>query len=41
MHWRTFERLQAQHDAYVAVSLAEMGRMLGIMESRLDKIRRR
>lgn len=41
MHWRTFERLQARHDAYVAVSLAEMGRMLGIMESRLDKIRRR
>ncbi len=41
MHWRTFERLQARHDAYVAVSLAEMGKMLGIMESRLDKIRRR
>ena len=40
MHWRTFERLQAKHDALVQVAFAEMGRMLGLMESRLDNIRR-
>jgi len=40
MHWRTFERLQASHDTYMAVSLAEMSRMLGTMKSRLNKLRR-
>ena len=41
MHWRTFERLQAKHDAMVQVSFSEMGRMMGVMESRLGNIRRR
>ena len=41
MHWRTFERLQAKHDALVQVSFSEMGRMMGVMESRLGNIRRR
>ena len=41
MHWRTFERLQAKHDALVQVSFSEMARMMGLMESRLGNIRRR
>lgn len=40
MHWRTFERLQAKHDALVVVALAEMGRMVGLIESRLDNTQR-
>lgn len=35
MHWRTFERLQARHDALMQTSLMEMSRVLGVMESRL------
>lgn len=31
MHWRTFERLKAQHDAHVAVSLAGMAQWLGLI----------
>ena len=30
MHWRTFERLKARHDAHVAVSLAGMADQLGL-----------
>lgn len=41
MHWCTFERLQARHDALVLVSVTEMSRMLGRVESRLNNIRRR
>ena len=32
MHWRTFERLKAQHDAHVAVSLAGMANQLRLKE---------
>ena len=38
MHWRTFERLQARHEAFVGVSLAGMARRLGILGSRLEDI---
>lgn len=31
MHWRTYERLLAEHDAFVSVSLAGMARRLGLM----------
>ena len=41
MHWRTFERLQARHDAYVSVSLAEFGKMLGSVQHTLDELQRR
>jgi hypothetical protein len=34
MHWRTFERLEAQHDAFVGVSLAWMAARL----RRLDRL---
>ncbi|MGH8579130.1 MAG: hypothetical protein ACREVK_03055 [Gammaproteobacteria bacterium] len=30
MHWRTFERLTAEHDAFVGASLAAMARRLHI-----------
>jgi hypothetical protein len=36
MHWRTFERLTAEHDAFVGVSLAGMAARLGLIERRLD-----
>jgi hypothetical protein len=36
MHWRTFERLTAEHDAFVGVSLAGMAARLNLMERRLD-----
>ena len=35
MHWRTFGRLKAEHDAYVGVSLAGMAERFGILERRL------
>ncbi len=41
MHWRTFERLEAQYDAYVSVSLAGMGRMLGKIQQRVGNVQRR
>jgi hypothetical protein len=39
MHWRTFERLKAEHDAYVGVSLAAMAERFGILERRLTGLR--
>ena len=38
MHWRTYERLKARHDAFVGVSLAGMAQRLGSMIRRLDKL---
>ena len=35
MHWRTFERLQAAHDAHTNQALAGMAAKLGIMRGRL------
>lgn len=35
MHWRTYERLKAEHDAYVGVSLAGMMRRFGMEGRRL------
>ena len=35
MHWRTFERLQAAHDAHTHQALAGMAAKLGIMRGRL------
>lgn len=48
MHWRTFERLQGQHDAHVNAALAGMAAKLGLLQGKLadidlqmDKWRRR
>lgn len=38
MHWRTFERLKARHDAFVNVSLDGMAKRFGIIEKTLDGI---
>lgn len=38
MHWRTFERLLAQHDDVVGVSLVGMARKLGLMRGQLEVI---
>ena len=38
MHWRTYERLLAQHDDFVGVSLASMARKLGLLRGRLEDI---
>ncbi|MEF8727222.1 MAG: hypothetical protein V5B34_03250 [Accumulibacter sp.] len=38
MHWRTFERLTAEHNAFVGVSLAGMSARLGLIRRRLDGI---
>lgn len=35
MHWRTFERMKAEHDAFVSVSLAGMAQSLGLVNRRL------
>jgi len=35
MYWRTFERLKAEHDAFVGVSLAGMAQRLGLMDRQL------
>lgn len=40
MHWRTFERLQAEHDAFVSASLAGMAKRLGLFENRLEAMNR-
>ena len=40
MHWRTFWRLTAEHDALVDASLAGMAEHLGIMARGLDSVRR-
>jgi len=39
MHWRTFERLQAKHNALVVVAFTEMDAKLGRMRLRLDNMR--
>lgn len=38
MHWRTFERLTAEHDAFVGVSLAGTAARLGLIERLLDGV---
>lgn len=38
MHWRTYERLLAQHDEFVGVSLAGMARKLGLIRDQLEDI---
>lgn len=35
MHWRTFERLKARHDAFAHASWARMAERLGLMNRRL------
>jgi hypothetical protein len=40
MHWRTFERLRAEHDAFVSASLAGMAKRLGVFESQLEAMDR-
>jgi hypothetical protein len=40
MRWRTFERLTAEHEAFVGKSLAGMARRLGLLQGRLDGLRR-
>lgn len=40
MHWRTFERLRTEHDAFVSASLAGMAKRLGIFANRLEAINR-
>jgi hypothetical protein len=39
MHWRTFVRLKAEHDAYVRASLDGMAKRLGLVNRRLGGIR--
>jgi hypothetical protein len=39
MHWRTFEQLKVEHDAFVGVSLAGMAERLGLMNRRLTELR--
>lgn len=38
MHWRTFERLKAEHDAFANASWAGMAERLGLMNRRPDKL---
>jgi hypothetical protein len=38
MHWRTFQKMTAQHDAFAHASWMGMAARLGIMEGRLSKI---
>lgn len=40
MHWRTYERLRAEHDAFVSASLTGMAKRLGLFENRLEAINR-
>jgi hypothetical protein len=39
MHWRTFERLKAEHDAFANASWAGMAERLGLMSGRLMDLR--
>lgn len=39
MHWHTFERLKAEHDVFVRVSLAGMAKRLGLVNRRLAGLR--
>lgn len=38
MHRRTYERLLAEHEAFVGVSLAGMASKLGLLRCRLEDI---
>ncbi len=38
MHWRTFERLKAEHDAYANASWAGMAERLGLINRRLKNL---
>lgn len=38
MHWRTFEKLTARHDAFAHASWMGMAARLGVVEARLSKI---
>ena len=38
MHWRTFERLQGEHNAHVFAALAGMSARLGLLNERLNAI---
>lgn len=38
MHWQTFERLKAEHDAFTNASWAGTAERLGLMNRRLDKL---
>ena len=38
MHWRTFQRLRAEHNAFVQTSLAGIAQKLGIVNRRLDNL---
>ena len=40
MHWRTFYRLRAQHDAYMQQTLAGVAQMLGRLNAKLGAVRR-
>ncbi|WP_233259006.1 hypothetical protein [Rubrivivax albus] len=39
MHWRTFERLQAEHDEHVGVALAGMAGRLGLLSKLTEALR--
>ena len=39
MHWRTFDNLQAAHDAHVNQALAGMAAKMGILEGRLTSLK--
>jgi hypothetical protein len=38
LHWRTFERLVASHDAHANAALAGMAVKLGLLKGRLSEI---
>lgn len=38
MHWRTFERLQREHDIHVNAALAGMAAKLGLLRGQLDSM---
>jgi hypothetical protein len=41
MHWRTFDSLQAAHDAHVNQALAGMAAKLGMAMARLEGVKLR
>lgn len=38
MHWRTFERLKAEHDSFVNISLAGMAQRFGLLDRQLSEL---
>ena len=38
MHWRTFDRLEREHDAHVNAALTSMAAKLGLLQGRLGEI---